>query len=120
LAVAILGTAVGCGSTERAEQGEQAESEGRAPEPQAPASQDLAQATALEGKLGCGHCTFQAFDHCNLAMKTLAGDVLLVEAGERQGELMAVRYDQPQVKIEGRVAEVDGQKVIYAESVLLQ
>jgi hypothetical protein len=30
---------------------------------------------------------------------------------------MDVRYDRPQVKVTGRVAEVDGQKVIYTDSV---
>jgi hypothetical protein len=127
--------ALGCGGgTEQAETTAKAEEPAQA-ESSTESSQDMAAATSakvkapegielasatLEGKLGCGHCTFEAKDECSLAMKTADGEVYMIEAGERQDELMDKRYDEPEVKIAGRVGEVEGQKVIYTDSVELE
>ena len=120
----VLGLLLGCGgSAEKADQAEtQAEStpaETQTADTRTPASTEMAQAT-VQGKLGCGHCTYDAINTCSLALKTADGEIMLIEAGDRQEELMAVRYDQPEVKIDGRVTEVEGMKVIYTDSVLLQ
>lgn len=74
----------------------------------------------LSGKLGCGHCTFHAKDECSLAMKTDDGIVYMIEAGDEQQALMDKRYDEPAVAVAGRVSEVDGQKIIYADRVELR
>jgi len=74
----------------------------------------------VAGKLGCGHCNFHVKDSCSLAMQVDDGTVYLLEAGDRQDELMEVRLDQPAVTVTGRVAEVDGRKVITTESVKLR
>jgi hypothetical protein len=71
----------------------------------------------LAGNLGCGHCTFHAKETCCLAMKTAEGVVYLIEAGDEQEALMDKRYDEPAVLVAGRVSEVDGQKIIYADTV---
>lgn len=76
-------------------------------------------AATLEGSLGCGHCNFQAKSECSLAMKTASGDIVFIEAGDRQEDLMAQRMDQPAVTIKGKVSTVDGQKVIYADNIEL-
>jgi hypothetical protein len=74
----------------------------------------------VSGKLGCGHCTFHVKDECSLAMKSDDGTVYLLNAGDRQEELMEKRYDQLPIRVAGRVAEVDGQKVIYTETLDLR
>jgi len=74
----------------------------------------------VEGKLGCGHCNFHVKDSCSLAMEAADGTVYLLETGDRQDELMEARLDQPAVAVTGRVAEVDGQKVITTDSVELR
>jgi hypothetical protein len=74
---------------------------------------------SMSGKLGCAHCTFHIGDSCALAMEAEDGNVYKLEAGEQQQELMDVRYDRPEVKVAGRIADVDGQKVIYTDSVEL-
>ena len=71
----------------------------------------------LSGTLGCGHCSYHMTESCAPAMKTADGVVYLIEGGEKQQELMDNRLDNPEVKIAGRVTEVDGQKVIYTDSV---
>jgi len=80
----------------------------------------IAATVNLSGKLGCGHCTFHAKDECSLAMKTDEGTVYMIEAGDEQQALMDKRYDEPAVLVAGRVSEVDGQKIIYADRVLLR
>lgn len=91
----------------------------RIPVPEATGSQAV-EATAqvdVEGKLGCGHCNYHVKDSCCLAMQATDGTVYLLEAEERQDELMDARLDQPAVKVTGRMAEVDGHKVIYTDTV---
>jgi hypothetical protein len=75
---------------------------------------------SLSGKLGCGHCTFHVKDSCTLAMKTDDGAVYIVDAGPRQEELFKVRYDEPAVLVAGHIEDVDGVKLIHAESVELR
>lgn len=132
LAAAAIGLALGCGGTEKAET--VAQEEPAATEEATDASHDemasakvKAPETPTEmatisttGTLGCGHCTYEVVNSCALAIKTEDGEVYLVDAGDRQDELMAIRYDGPTAAISGRVAEVDGQKVIYTDSVQLQ
>jgi len=119
MVLAITGLALGCGTTDKAE-----ETATPADEPaqtqETPATTEMAEATVIEGKLGCGHCNYKVSNECSLAMQTASGDVYVIEAAENQEELMAQRYDQPAVKVEGKVSEVDGLKVIYTDSVLLQ
>ena len=85
-----------------------------------PAPDAAAATVSLAGTLGCGHCTFHVKDSCTLAMKTEAGEVYLIEAGPQQEALMDKRYDEPAVLVAGRVSEVDGQKILYADSVELR
>lgn len=121
--LAVFGWALGCGG---AETDQAADTEAAAPaqamddagtQEKAPPV-ELA-SVSLSGKLGCGHCTFHVGETCALAMEAEDGTVYMLDAGERQQELMDVRYDRPQVKIAGRVADVDGQKIIYTDSVEL-
>ncbi len=130
-AAATMVLVLGCGGST-----EQARTTAEAEEPaQTESSQDIAAATpakvkapegielasmALEGKLGCGHCSFQAKEECSLAMQTADGEIYMIEAGDRQEELMDKRLDEPEIKIAGRVGEVEGQKVIYTDSVELE
>ena len=79
-----------------------------------------AQPVDLSGNLGCGHCTFHVKNECTLAMKAQDGTVYLLNAGARQEELMAKRYDEIPVHVHGQMAEVDGQKVITTEMVELR
>jgi hypothetical protein len=131
LTAAVLGLALGCSGTEKAETG--AQDEPAATAEATDASQDQVASAKLKvpetqtemasinttGTLGCGHCTYEVVNSCALAIKTENGEVYLVDAGDQQEELMAVRYDGPTAAISGRVAEVDGQKVIYTDSVEL-
>ena len=122
MVLAIAGLALGCGTTEKAEEtadhSSPADKDAHAHD--TPAATEMAEATTLEGKLGCGHCNYKVGNECSLAMQTASGEVFLIEATQNQEELMAQRYDQPAVKVEGKVSEVDGLKVIYTDSVLLQ
>jgi len=126
--LAVFGWALGCGgSTENATTDETAAKNG---EPAGKANTAMNEAAAttegaptelasvvMNGKIGCGHCTFHIGETCALAMEAEDGTVYMLEAGDQQAALMDVRYDRPQVKVTGRVAEVDGQKVIYTDSV---
>jgi hypothetical protein len=126
----LAGFAVGCSSQKKS--GAKSESKGdttSAVEPGSdPASsrgmlkapEAMAATVNLAGKLGCGHCTFHAKDECSLAMKTADGTVYMIEAGAEQQALMDKRYDEPAVEVAGRVSEVDGQKIIYADRVELR
>lgn len=91
----------------------------RIPVPEASGAQavDATAQVDVEGKLGCGHCNYHVKDSCSLAMQAADGTVYLLEAGDRQDELMDARLDQPEVKVAGRVTEVDGHKVIYTDTV---
>ena len=111
VAVAFMGLALGCGGSEKAETSAQEE----------PAATD-AEFVSINttGKLGCGHCTFEVINDCSLAFEATDGEVYLLEVGDRQEELMGKRYDEPMATISGRVTEVDGQKVIYTDSVELR
>ena len=132
VAVAVMGLALGCGGSEKAETSAQAEPAATEEVADAPeelvasaklkAPENLAELASITttGKLGCGHCTYEVVDNCSLALKDTDGEVYLVEAGDRQEELMEMRYDEPTAAISGRVAEVDGQKVIYTDSVELR
>jgi hypothetical protein len=132
VAVAVMGLALGCGGSEKAEtsaQGESAATEEVADASQEPVASAKLKApeTQMElasidatGKLGCGHCTFEVIDECSLALQDAEGEVYLIEAGDRQDELMEKRYDELTAAISGRVAEVNGQKVIYTDSVELR
>ena len=93
------------------------DSPGRSPAA-TPAMLEIA-SVEVNGQLGCGHCSFGVKDECSLALKTEDGEVYLIEAGDRQEELMDKRLDEPSVKVAGQVGEIDGQKVIYTESVEL-
>ena len=79
-----------------------------------------AQPVDLSGNLGCGHCTFHVKNECSLAMKAQDGTVYLLNAGARQEELMAKRYDELPIHVHGQMAEVEGQKVITTETVELR
>lgn len=135
-ALAITVLALGCGSGEKAEtaQNEPAETEGThthsdgtthsdaahsGGKMKAPADAEMA-SVKLEGNLGCGHCNFHVKEECSLAFKDADGEIYIVDAGEEQEALMDKRMDQPSVLIAGRVGEVDGQKVIYTDSVDLR
>lgn len=78
-----------------------------------------AQPVDLSGNLGCGHCTFHVKNECSLAMKAQDGTVYLLNAGARQEELMAKRYDAIPVHVHGQMTEVEGLKVITTETVEL-
>jgi len=84
-----------------------------------PADAEMA-SISVEGNLGCGHCTFHAKDSCSLAMKATDGTVYLLETGDQQEALMETRYDEAPVLVAGRVAEVDGLKIIYTDTVELR
>ena len=130
-AAAMMVLVLGCGGST-----EQAKTTAETEEPaQTESSQDIAAVTpdkvkapegiefasmTLEGKLGCGHCSFQVKEECSLAMQTADGEIYMIEAGDRQDELMDKRLDEPEIKIAGRVGEVEGQKVIYTDSVELE
>lgn len=133
MAVVVSGWVLGCGNART----EQAADTAAVQETAAPAQDDEAPVAAqparlkvpegaelasvqVEGKLGCGHCDFHVKDVCSLAMKSTDGTVYLLEAGDRQDELMDKRLDGPQVAVTGNVTEVDGQKVITTESVELR
>lgn len=132
-ALAIMALALGCGSGEKAEtaQNEPAATEDTNDQAAAethpntggkikvPEGMELASVN-LEGTMGCGHCSFQVKDECTLAFKDADGEIYIVEAGDQQEELMEVRIDEPSVFIAGRIGEVDGQKVIYTDSVELR
>jgi len=124
LLVAGLALVMGCGrSTEKADtQADTQASTGETAAMETPAEggEMMATAVELDGKIGCAHCTYHVTDSCALAMESDAGDVVLLDAGDRQDELMAVRYDQPRVHLMGKVSEVNGQKIIYADTIELQ
>lgn len=128
--LAVLGWALGCGGSQTDQTATKEEAgdhpETAAAENATPAAQDVQTEDAAElasvvmdGKIGCGHCTFHIGDTCSLAMEAEDGTVYLLEAGDQQAELMDVRYDRPMAKVTGRVADVDGQKVIHTDSVEL-
>jgi hypothetical protein len=129
--LAVFGWALGCGgsNTEQAETEDTGNAEPAAQTETMTKTMDEGTATestpvdlasvSLQGKLGCGHCTFHIGESCALAMEAEDGNVYMLDAGERQEELMDVRYDRPEVKVAGRLAEVDGQKIIYTDSVEL-
>jgi hypothetical protein len=114
----LLVASAGCGGGDSTEKAEVESS-------QAMASMDaarhgaLGQLASFEGKLGCGRCTYEKSTTCSPAVQTADGEVYMIEAGARQDELSTHRLDRPEVKISGRVSEVNGQKVIYAENVVL-
>ena len=131
LAIAVL--ALGCGSGEKTETAknepaateeaqDQAAAETHADtggKLKAPADAEMASVT-LEGNIGCGHCNFHVKEECTLAFKDADGEIYIVEAGDQQEALMDARTDEPAALIAGRVGEVDGQKVIYTDSVELR
>ena len=132
-ALAIMALVLGCGGSDQAETAQnepvatedtndQAAGETHANtggKVKAPEGMELASVT-LEGNIGCGHCSFQVKEECTLAFKAADGEIYIVEAGDRQEELMEVRTDEPSAVIAGRIGEVDGQKVIYTDSVELR
>ena len=73
----------------------------------------------VSGQLGCGHCSFHIKEECSLALKTEDGEIYMIEAGDRQEELMDHRLDEPSAKVVGQVTEVDGQKIIHTANVEL-
>lgn len=125
--------ALGCGSGEKAETArnepvatgdtnDQAAAETHANtggKVEAPEGMELASVN-LEGTIGCGHCSFHVTEECALGFEDADGEIYMIEAGDRQEELMEKRIDQPSAFITGRVGEVDGQKVIYTDSVELR
>ena len=122
-ALAITVLALGCGSGEKTDTAKnEAAAETHADtggKLKVPADAEMASVT-VEGNIGCGHCSFHLTDECALAFKDSDGEIYLVEAGDRQEELMEQRTDEPAARIVGRVSEVDGQKVIYTDSVELR
>lgn len=138
-ALAITVLALGCGSGEKAETAETAQKEPAAAEGththsdgtthtdaahtggkiKAPADAEMASVT-LEGNIGCGHCNFHVKEECSLAFKDKDGEIYIIDAGDQQEALMDKRMSEPSALIAGRVGEVDGQKVIYTDSVELR
>ena len=131
--LAIMVLALGCGSGEKTEtaQNEPAATEDTNDQAavethantggkiKAPEGMELA-SVSLEGTIGCGHCSFHVKEECTLAFKAADGEIYIVEAGDRQDELMDIRIDEPAALLAGRIGEVDGQKVIYTDSVELR
>ena len=135
-ALAITVLALGCGGGEKTEtaQNEPAATEGTHTHSdgtvhsdaehtggkiKAPADAEMA-SVKLEGNLGCGHCNFHVKEECSLAFKDKDGEIYLIDAGDQQEELMDERMNEPSAMIAGRLGEVDGQKVIYTDSVELR
>ena len=136
IGVVVLGLAVGCGQGGE-QAGEQAADQTAAVADDHAGMDDAAEVAAtpgtmevpadaemaaitVEGNLGCGHCTFHAKETCSLAMKSTDGTVYMLETGDQQESLMETRYDEAAVLVAGRVAEVDGQKIIYTDTVELR
>jgi hypothetical protein len=132
LAIAVL--ALGCGSGEKADTaqnepaateethaqaGGEANADHTGGKLKVPADAEMASVT-LEGNIGCGHCNFHVKEECSLAFKDTDGEIYIIDAGDQQEELMDKRMSEPSALIAGRVGEVDGQKVIYTDSVELR
>jgi hypothetical protein len=133
IGIAVLGLAIGCGQSgekaadqtaantadDHAAMDDAAEVAATPGMMEVPADAEMASIT-VEGNMGCGHCTFHVKDSCSLAMKSTDGTVYMLEAGDQQEALMETRYDEAAVLVAGRVAEVDGQKIIYTDTVELR
>lgn len=131
LALMVLALLAGCGgnTAENASQTEdmQADSqtamtetdghEGHAHTQEAGGTEAETASVTMNGTLGCGHCSYHLTETCAPAMKAEDGVVYILESDKDRAELMDHRLDNPEIKVAGRVAEVDGQKVIYTDSV---
>jgi hypothetical protein len=74
----------------------------------------------LTGKVGCGHCTYHATESCALAMQTEDGKVYVVESAPNYDAAFGDRFSGKTITATGKVGEVDGKWVVYAEQLELQ
>ncbi len=76
-------------------------------------------AMTLEGKVGCGHCTYHTTNACALAMQTEDGKVYVIESAPDYDQYFGDRFSGKGISVTGKVGEKDGQWVVYAEQVKL-
>jgi hypothetical protein len=74
-------------------------------------------AMTLEGKVGCGHCTYHTTDACALAMQTEDGKVYVIESAPDYDTYFGDRFSGKQMKVSGKVGEKDGKWLVFAEQV---
>ncbi len=85
-----------------------------------PAGMELTRMT-LEGKIGCGHCTYHVTESCALAMQAGDGTVYVIASAPSPDydQFFGDRFSGKQITVTGDVGELDGKWMIYAEQIEL-
>ncbi len=81
-----------------------------------PADMELT-AMTLEGKVGCGHCTYHVTDACALAMQTEDGKVYVIESAPDYDAAFGDRFSGKTISVTGKVGEKDGKSLVFADKV---
>lgn len=71
----------------------------------------------LEGKVGCGHCTYHTTNACALAMQTEDGKVYVIESAPDYDQNFGDRFSGKTISVTGQVGEKDGKWLVFAEKV---
>jgi formylmethanofuran dehydrogenase subunit C len=69
----------------------------------------------LQGKMGCGHCTYHHGDSCSVGFKAKDGKIYVLENAD--DKLMKQRFKGNEIKVKGTVTEKDGELLVKASSV---
>ena len=83
----------------------------------APPADMVLTAMTLDGKVGCGHCTYHTTDACALAMQTDDGKVYVIESAPDYDQFFGDRFSGKTINVTGQVGEKDGKWLVFADKV---
>jgi hypothetical protein len=79
------------------------------------AAEEAKKEVELQGKMGCGHCTYHQGDSCSVGFKAKDGKIYVLENAD--DKLMKQRFKGNEIKVKGTVTEKNGELLVKASSV---